>query len=279
MGGGAMPEQLRLQVLEHRMVAPGHFELVLPLERGMREAAPGQFVNIACRAEGALDPLLRRPFSVYWVEGDAFAVLYRVVGRGTRLLSQVKAGDFVDVVGPLGRGFDIEPFAQASKRGERLVLAGGGVGVPPLYFLSQRLSEEGIPFTVAVGFAGRDQIVAVDRWRARGVEPAISTVDGSAGRRGLVTDLLEEAFAAAAHDGRVAGVFACGPVRMLAAVARIAAERGVPSQVAMEEWMGCGLGVCLSCVTKVRGEGGSLEWARVCREGPVFDGAKVVWSA
>ena len=269
-----MPTQFRLTVLEHREAAEGHRELVLPLEGELASIRPGQFVNVLCRESEAFDPLLRRPFSVYWAKDGAFALLYRVVGRGTRLLSRLAPGDAVDLVGPLGRGFDWSWWAGKG----RLLLAGGGVGVPPIYFLSQRLREAGVEHSVFVGFAGERQMVAVDRWRSDGIEPAVATVDGSAGRRGLVTDLLEEALAGGGPRGRAAGVFACGPLPMLAAVARLCAERRVPCQVAMEEWMGCGLGVCLSCVRKVRGESG-VEWARVCREGPVFDGARVVWEA
>lgn len=270
-----LPEVIRLPVLDHREVAEGHWELVLPLEGGLADVVPGQFVNVLCRDIAAYDPLLRRPFSVYWANGDRFGVMYRVVGRGTRLLSRLRAGDTVDLVGPLGRGFDWLPFKD--RQGGRLVLVGGGVGVPPIYFLSERLKADGLSHTALVGFAGAKQIVAVDRWRSGGVEPGIATVDGSVGHPGFVTDLLQAALEQRDFGAPVMGVFACGPAAMLAAVSEICKRHEVPCQVALEEWMGCGLGVCLSCVCKVQGETGEPEWARVCREGPVFDGAKVVW--
>lgn len=265
-----MAQQCLLEIIDHREVAPGHWELVLPKAQGFAEAVPGQFVMLLPRGPLSWDPLLRRPISIYRVEADRWSVLYRVVGRGTAMLASLRPGDAVDCLGPLGRGFRFHDL----EKGASVVLVGGGVGVPPLYFLSQRLLEAGIVPEAFAGFASSAQVVAVREWQELGVDVQVTTEDGSLGRRGLVTALLKERLA----RGSVRRIFACGPRPMLGAVARIAGEAGIECQVAMEEWMGCGLGVCLSCVVRVRGgEGSKGTWARVCREGPVFDGREVVW--
>jgi len=266
-----MAERYRLEILDHREVAPGHWEMLLPRVGGLRDAEPGQFVSVLCRTGESWDPLLRRPFSIYRAEEDAFSFLYRVAGRGTRQLSRARAGETLDLVGPLGRGFwyrDLVP-------GSRVALVGGGVGVLPLFFLSQRLLEAGAVPEIYAGFASARQAVALDRWQRLGLAPQVATDDGTLGYRGVVTELLERRLAG---EG-LQRIYACGPRPMLREVARLAGAWGIPCQVAMEEWMACGAGVCLSCVIKVEDDaspGG--RWMRVCREGPVFDGAKVVWN-
>lgn len=266
-----MPERNVLEILDHRQVAPGHWELVLPRTGALEKVAPGQFVMVLARDSNAFDPLLRRPFSIYRVEEDRWSFLYRVVGRGTSLLASLRPGDAVDCLGPLGRGFAFDDLEQ----GDPVALIGGGVGVPPLFFLSQRLLQANIIPEVYAGFASSSHVVAVADWQALGIAAKVATDDGSLGHRGFVTELLAERLA----RGKVHRIFACGPRRMLSAVASIAHQQGIECQVAMEEWMACGIGVCLSCVIRVRdGVESSARWARVCREGPVFDSREVVWS-
>lgn len=255
-------------VVAQREVAEDHFELELARPEALGDPVPGQFVSVLCRSAEGYDPLLRRPFSIYRVEADTFSVLYRAAGRGTRILSRARPGERVDMLGPLGRGFDIAP----AQTGGRAILVGGGVGVPPIFHLAQVLSRRGVAVEACLGFASSRRAFGLAQWRRLGVEPQVATDDGSLGRRALVTELLHEAF-----ERGAAPVFACGPRPMLAAVVQLAQAAGVPVQVAMEEWMACGVGACLSCVCRVRTEHGTA-WARVCREGPVFDGYKVVWS-
>lgn len=267
-----MSEHARVRLIAIDEVAKDHFQLVLPATPALARATPGQFVNLLCRSEVTHDPLLRRPLSLYWSEGDRLGLLFRVVGRGTRLLAQLSPGDEVDLLGPLGTGFRFTHLDASSA----VLLIGGGVGTPPIFHLSQRLHALGVPHRILLGFATRQQVIAVDRWHALGISPTVTTDDGSYGRKGLVTEPLQEAIAA----GGVTGVFACGPRPMLRAVAQLCGAADIPAQVAMEEWMGCGVGACLSCVCPVddaRREGGEPRWARVCVEGPVFDGQKVVW--
>lgn len=257
----------RVAVLLQRQVAPDHWELVLERKGPLREAEPGQFVGVSVRRPEAYDPLLRRPFSFFRESEAGISLLYRVVGRGTRRLSELGEGDEVDLVGPLGRGFTYRDLEGPA------LLVGGGTGVPPLFHLSQRLADAGKEHEVFTGFSTAAFALGLDEWRAMGVAVRVATDDGSLGARGFVTALLEERL----QRGPVGCIYACGPGPMLRAVARLAAAHGVPSQVALEEWMGCGLGVCLSCVCKVKAPGGGARWARVCREGPVFPGDEVVW--
>lgn len=266
-----MPGHYRLEILRHREVAPGHWEIELPRVEQLAESEPGQFLTVLCRSDDSCDPFLRRPFSIYRAGEGTISFLYRVVGRGSRQLSGTREGALLDCVGPLGRGFVYRDLPA----GARVALVGGGVGTPPLFFLSQALLGMGIVPEVYAGFASAGQVVAVDAWRRLGVAPLVSTDDGSLGQRGFVTQLLAGRLA----EGGLDRIYACGPYPMLRAVARLAAEYGVACQVAMEEWMACGVGVCLSCVIKVADEGAPAgRWMRVCREGPVFDAAKVVWS-
>lgn len=264
-----MPHVVTLPILANNEVAKDHFELVFPNAPQFEGARPGQFVNVLCRSDETYDPLLRRPFSFYRMGNDQFSVLYRLVGRGTRLLSRMKPGDTIGVVGPLGNGFDLSTI----ERSAPVVVIGGGVGTPPIFHLSQTLRDRGIDHQVIVGFATEKQIIAVDEWRKVGIEPIITTDDGSVGLRGVVTDPLREIIA----KGGVKAVFACGPQPMLRAVAALCKDHGVACQVSMEEWMGCGVGACLSCVRRIKVDG-VPRWVRLCVEGPVLDGAKVVWS-
>lgn len=263
-----MAQRSLLEIVDHRPVAPGHWELVLPKTESLAKAAPGQFVMLSARGPSSYDPLLRRPISIYRVEESSWSVLYRVVGRGTAALATLKPGDVVDCFGPLGRGYVFHDLEE----GAPVALVGGGIGAPPLFFLSQRLKEAGIIPEVFVGFATSAHVVAVADWETMGVAVRVSTDDGSRGRRGFVTELLAERLT----RGRIRRIFACGPRPMLKAVARMARDEEIECQIAMEEWMACGIGVCLSCVVRVRAGSGEA-WARVCREGPVFDGREVVW--
>lgn len=265
---GARLGAYRARVLERKQVALDHWELVLEREGALVRVEPGQFVGVAVREAGACDPLLRRPFSFFRESEGSVSLLFRVVGRGTRRLASVRAGEELDLIGPLGNGFRYRDLDGPA------LLVGGGVGVPPLFHLSQRLVEAGREHAVLAGFSTAAYALALDAWRALGVDVDVATDDGTLGRAGWVTRLLEERLA----ETPVRRIYACGPRPMLEAVARIASRCGVEAQVAMEEWMGCGLGVCLSCVCRVKAPGGGSRWARVCTEGPVFRADEVVWS-
>ena len=193
-------------------------------------------------------------------------VIYRVVGEGTSLLSRVRAGERIDVMGPLGSGFRLPTPGLTGDA----VIVGGGVGIPPLLFLADTLRKEHPDAAVHVLLGGRsaDFILCDDAFRSIGCPPQIATDDGSLGHHGLVTDLLAEAVS----RNTVGMVYTCGPTPMLKAVADLCGRAGIPCQVSFEARMACGVGACLSCVIPT-----SSGYRRVCTEGPVFPADEIAW--
>jgi dihydroorotate dehydrogenase electron transfer subunit len=244
------------EVLDHQEVAPEHFVLTLDAPEIARTVRPGQFVMV--RSLRSWDPLLPRAFSVYHAdaEGGCIAVMYREVGRGTARLRQHEPGTAVHVWGPLGNCFRLPA-------GERVVLVGGGVGVPPLVFWADYLARKSVPMDVValIGAARSEFLVGLDHLERARAKVRVATDDGSRGHHGYVTELLPEFLA-----DRSAVVYACGPMGMLGAVARIAQAHEVSAELALEAPMACGVGACLGCTVPRTGGG----YARVCTDGPVF---------
>ena len=186
----AAPACVRAKILSNRSVADQLFEMVLAPAQGLAPAQPGQFVHVSCN-RGGWDPLLRRPLSVYWQDDDGrTGLLYRAGGRGTRLLAEAQPGSEVDLIGPLGRGFWLEEQTRSP------ALVGGGVGVPPLYFLARRMAAAGLRPRVDLGFASKSVAFGVERFRELGSAVTVTTVDGSLGLKGLVTAPVAVAAAA-----------------------------------------------------------------------------------
>lgn len=237
-----------------------------------KEAKPGQFVEVRC-AEG-VNPLLRRPLGVHRVTSDGIEVLYEVAGAGTGLLSQKRQGEELDIIGPLGKGFETDPAADIS------ILVAGGIGVAPLMALAEELKAKGgQKVHVLIGARKASHILCEKEFRSLGCIVKISTDDGSKGHRGFVTDPLRKLLAESKVDTflpdfRRVTVYACGPTGMLKAVSGIAQELGIKCQVSLEERMACGVGVCLGCPVKVSSDGG---YRMVCRDGPVFDSTEIAW--
>lgn len=232
----------------------------------------GQFCHILT-AE-ATDPLLRRPFS-YWdvreAEGGVHAdLLYTVVGRGTELLARKAPGERVGYLGPLGIGFTPKPV-------KTWVFVAGGVGIVPFYLFAKQAAAKGLTPRMILIFGGRTQsmLYGIDDFPAAGVEPHAATEDGSRGSKGLVTQLLEEQLPRL--DRTSLQIYTCGPDKMMEAVVRIARREKLACEVSMERHMGCGLGACGACVTKVLGDDGA-DWrhSRICYEGPTYDAARLV---
>lgn len=251
-----------LRVVEPR---PGYFEMTLAAPWIAANAVPGQFIHVA--PSESHHPLLRRPISVYDTDGDREVVmLFRVEGEGTRLIAAKRSADYLDVLGPQGRGFRID----AGDR-EHLVLVGGGIGIPPIFFLSKILGNSAGKHEVFLGARGREHLIGVDRFEKMGRHVEVASDDGSVGTRGLVTDLVKERLE---NIGDLpVRIYACGPTPMLKAIAGICREHpNVKAQLSLEERMSCALGACMGCVVKtVRG------YERVCREGPVFEATDLVW--
>ena len=274
--------QFTAMILANAEVSPGYWRIRLTAPLEMAKARPGQFVMV--RVSPAIDPLLRRPLAIFDVgihepaqSGAAtqawFEMLYRVVGKGTALLSTLHHGDLLDILGPLGDG----GFDQGDADEEKLIV-GGGIGLAPLYLLAKELvARPGNKSTVRL-FAGgrtRDDILCITEFERLGVHCYTATEDGSLGEQGFVTEALKRRLDLI--EGK-ATLYACGPEGMLAAVAKIAAERGLPCQVSLEGYMACGVGACLGCVTPGRGHSPATpDYRCVCTEGPVFEAAELKW--
>ncbi len=256
------------KIIDHREVAPGTFLATLREPSIAGRSEPGQFVMV--RVQNGLDPLLRRPFSICGSAGDAFHLLYRVVGRGTEILSRRKAGDPLQVLGPLGSGFRVEGGSNPA------FLVGGGMGVAPLFFLAQTLSGPSRrPFRFLAGFSSVAHVLDPAGILDTDVKLEIATDDGTLGHAGLVTDLLESRLQAEGLE-TPGMVLACGPLAMLKRVAELTAVSGVPCRVSLEAAMACGLGACLGCAVPGTSDG-SGSYHRVCRDGPVFNAGAVDW--
>jgi dihydroorotate dehydrogenase electron transfer subunit len=237
-------------------------------------ARPGQFVML--RVPQRLDPLLPRPMSVSEVllgeEGhpERIRILHKVVGRGTALLSGLAPGDRLQVLGPLGEPFQVPP---AQGPGARAVMIAGGIGVAVFPFLVPALRAAGWTPILLLGAREKADLVRRD-WFARAqVEVRTATEDGSEGARGRVTTLLDDTLSSPSGSEML---YVCGPRPMLQAVAERANAWGLPCQLSLEAFMGCGFGVCLGCVVKVR-RGEDFAYARVCVEGPTFMATEVLW--
>ncbi len=241
---------------------------------------PGQFAAVAVGGEQT-SMLLRRCFSIHRAEGDVMQLVVAGYGKGTRWLVRQTVGAVLDVVTPLGRPFPlptIDPAqgadAAAPESGRSgCVLVGGGYGSAPLFALSDLLQARGHSVHFVLGAATDDRLFGVDQARALADSVTVTTEDGSAGRRGLVSDALPALLA----DSAAETVYACGPMGMLHAITEIAAATGARAYCAVEESMACGIGVCMTCVLPVVWPDGRTRMTRSCTDGPVFDGALVRW--
>jgi dihydroorotate dehydrogenase electron transfer subunit len=250
------------EVLANDRLAEGIGLVTLDAPRIARDVEPGQFVHL--RIEQGASFILRRPFSVHRALDGRIQLLYQVLGTGTRALASKEPGDLMDAVGPLGHGFDVpEGTAHA-------LLVAGGLGVAPMVLLAERLAERGVAVTVAYGAPERERLVARDALEAVARRLEVATDDGSAGVRGLVTELVGTLI----EDDSPDMVYACGPEVMSRSVSRIADEAGVACQVSLERLMACGVGACLSCVVTTTGG-----QARACVDGPVFDARNLAWDS
>jgi dihydroorotate dehydrogenase electron transfer subunit len=268
---GPKPVQLReAQVL--RVVRDGSYTRLAVHAPAIAEIArPGQFVAFAVGGPTS-GLMLRRSFSIARVgPAGTIEVVVAPVGPGTRWLTARVAGDRVDITGPLGRPFPL-PVAAAPGHGPRALLVGGGYGSAPLFALAAALRQRGCHITMALGAATEDKLYGVPEARRVSDECSIATDDGSAGVTGRVTSAFDPTLA------KIDVVYACGPMAMLGAVSRLAKSAGIPSYIAVEEAMACGIGVCMTCVLPIKPKGAPLSdvrMIRACTDGPVFPGEVV----
>ena len=214
------------------------------------KAKPGQFINI--KLDGFF---LRRPISVCDCENGKLSIIYKVVGNGTKDMSELPVGAELDILSGLGNGYD------TSKSGDCPVLIGGGVGVPPMYMLCKKLVSEGKKATVILGFNSEKEVFGVDEFKETGAEVYVTTADGSVGTKGFVTDVLKNL--------DYTYFYTCGPMPMFKAIESIAKTSG---QYSFEERMGCGFGACMGCTCKTK-----YGNKRICKDGPVLEREEIVW--
>ncbi len=256
-------KQYKVEILVNQKIKIRYRKMILASGVLAKNILPGQFLMVKV-AEGQ-DILLRRPLSVHRVSGLNLEIFYEVVGKGTEILSRRKAGDCLDVIGPLGKGFTC-PRASGGRTPQ--VLVAGGIGVAPLMFLAQRLltipgiSSSG-KITVLIGARAKQQVLCEKEFKKIGCDVKIATDDGSQGFHGRVTSLLENLLRATAYG--LSAIYACGPKPMLKEISRISCQKQIPAQVSLEAHMACGIGACLGCVVNTQ-DG----YKRVCQEGPVF---------
>jgi len=320
------PREVKAKILLHRRIGPDYFRLQLACPEIARQARPGQFLML--HITDLKDPFLRRPFSFSRIfrplevkkkplDEGGVEICYQTVGRGTRLMTQLQEGQRVDLLGPLGNGF--WPEEQCA----RVILVGGGIGVPPLLSWAQELRKKGSgkkrsakaseaspELIFLMGAKSKEKTIGVGECRKWGIEVQVATEDGSLGMKGMVTDLLGRELMTGQHGATA--LYACGPNAMLVQVAQVAEQFDLPCQVLLESRMACGVGACLGCMVKLREErepiplsalsnqdscpgeaaeeresreGGismisetpPFRYARVCKEGPVFDARKIFW--
>jgi dihydroorotate dehydrogenase electron transfer subunit len=245
-----------LPIKDIRHQNDSYFVIEIDLGKAANDILPGQFFQI--KRPEFTSPMLRKPISVFDIQGDLVSFMVKRLGKGTGQLSQLRAADDIDILGPLGNGF---PLPEGSKA----VLVSGGIGYPPLYYLKKQLEQVGKSVYWLHGGRCDDDIFPADE---------IWTDDGSCGSKGFVTDGLKSFLEK--HKPDV--IYACGPNPMLKACHQIAEKHGINLYVSLEEYMACGIGVCHGCAVKVKDDSDiGVTYKTVCKDGPVFDAREVVW--
>lgn len=253
------------EICEINEVAPGYCRLQLKAPQIAAAAQPGQFIQVRVGNDVSVDPLLARPISIFRInkEAGSVALLFKIVGRGTKLLASKRRGEKLTIWGPVGNGFAIPEQAK------KIALIAGGIGMPPLFCLQEKLSLDPNPPKMILFYGGRtsQDFLEMDLWKKSRVRIKLATEDGSMGFKGFVTDSFVDEHKSEAFDF----VIACGPTPMLRAVQKIASLFRLSGQISLESYMACGVGACLGCVCQT--EQGSR---RVCVDGPVFPIEEVI---
>lgn len=227
---------------------------------------PGQFVHVQIRQ--GTSPLLRRPLTIYRHDGPNIELLYQVIGAGTELLRQMQPGGSVNILGPLGNKFWVP------KGTETALVVGGGAGMASLMLLVEELAQSALRPIVFLGAQCASRLVSLADLQALGIETHVATDDGSQGYHGFVTELADRELQ---KRPATPVVYGCGPTPMMRTLSNVTARHGVSTQLALESYMGCALGVCLGCVVRIRDDRGDIQQQRVCTEGPVFEAERIVW--
>lgn len=266
-----MALQRKVKILSNQPKGKNYFRLKFAWPQLAKEVKPGQFIQV--KIDDSLEPLLRRPFGIHRVSSKGIEILYEVVGKGTHKLSLKKSGEILDILGPLGNGFVIP--VPRSLLPTRCILVAGGMGVAPLTFLAEKLTEgknkkAKLKTLVLIGAKTKNHILCADEFKKLGCEVKIATDDGSWGYKGYVSDLLKHTLSVV--RGLWSKVYSCGPRPMLKEVRKICMAKNIPCQASFEENIACGIGTCLGCAIKTKNG-----FKRVCLDGPVFDIKEVLF--
>ncbi len=259
-------------IVENNEISAGYFRLVIHSPELAKKTKPGQFFMM--KVGDNYDPLLRRPMSIYKISSKdnypCVELLYQVVGKGTAMMSKMKKGHQVDMLGPLGNGFAIPQNIKIA------VFVAGGVGIAPLALLAEKIVKDvtDLKTYLFIGGKSKNDVLCLDDFKKLNAEISITTENGSLGNRGIVTTPVKKFIDQKANSQ--ASFFACGPYQMLKAVSKLTAKKNIPCQVSLDRRMACGFGACLGCVIKVT-HGNNGSYKNVCTDGPVFDANEICW--
>ena len=260
-----MSKLFKATVTENKRLIKDHYLLTLrPLKR-TKKSRPGNFYMLSV-ASGQ-DPLLKRPFSVHRSTNKEFQILYRVVGKGTTMLSNKTAGEVLDVIGPLGNTFPVNNKS-------RSILVAGGLGIAPMFGLADSIVNSPAPEQPLLFYGSRTgkEILCKKELASIGIRPVITTDDGTAGKKGNIVEVLEKFIKSGSLNANEYTIYACGPKPMLKALSGLADKLGIKGYAALEQNMACGVGTCLGCVVHT-----TSGLKRVCKEGPVFQMEDILW--
>ncbi len=254
-----MPVHSKCKLVKKEKLREDIYKFSVEAEDIAKNAKPGQFLEI--RVTDEIEPLLRRPISIYNIENNVVEFIFQVKGKGTEILASRKEGEEIDILGPLGQGI----FKFEGKK--NIAIIGGGIGIFPLYELAKE-AKKTANINMYLGFRNKDFVLLEEEYKKLSDKFVLTTDDGSYGEKGFAIDYLKKDLE------KIDCIYACGPLPMLKAVQALAKETNTPCQISLEERMGCGLGVCLGCAVKVNA-GEETIYTHVCKAGPVFD-SKVV---
>jgi len=252
-------------IISNEKISKHLYKLVFRSEKIAKKSIPGQFLHIKVN-QSSLDPLLRRPISINDIQGDCVTIIYKLIGKGTEILKNKLAGENIDILGPLGNGFEIESV-------DNCILVGGGIGIAPLTLLAKKLNIANKNVKVFLGSDTKENLFDIETFDENAEDIYVATDDGSLGEKGFVTQVLEKYLSSKDLEKGNTVVYACGPDVMLKELGRVCEKYGIEKvYISMENWMGCGVGVCLGCVIDtVNGK------KRVCKDGPVFEYKDILW--
>ena len=256
--------QEKAAIIKNKKITDQCWRLQLCSKNIARQAQPGQFLHVKI-SSNSQKPFLRRPFAVHSIEKkDEFSILYKIRGEATKLMRELKKGDKIDIIGPLGAGF------QPSMNVQKYVLVAGGIGLAPLFFLTKELIDNKKEVVLIYGARTKNELLCTKELSKVKIKPLLATDDGSQGIKGNANNLLNNYLAK--NKKEKIEVFAAGPRMMLKETARICKKAGVSLEVSMDEIMACGVGVCLGCAVKTK-KGYKL----ACKDGPVFKAEDIIW--